>query len=278
MAAVVAILAGPVALAFFSGGFFDLPRLWTAAGAWLLVLLATIAAPRPLPASTSGRCALAGLALLTAWTAVSLAWAPLRAPAVDDVQRLVLYLGGLLAACAFLRGERALRAVEPGVAAGTVVATLYGLSERLLPGLFELTRSASAEGRLDQPLTYWNAMGALTAIGLVLCARLGGDDSRPAAVRAAAAAAAPVLGLGLFLTLSRGAIATAAAGLLVLVVLCPTRLQLRAAVLTLVSGGVAAAAALALPAVRTLEAGQSARDGQGLAMLGVLLVVAAASA
>ena len=33
----------------------------------------------------------------------------------------------------------------------------------------------SAAGRLDQPLTYWNATGALAALGLVLCARVAGD-------------------------------------------------------------------------------------------------------
>ena len=35
----------------------------------------------------------------------------------------------------------------------------YGMSERLLPGLLHFAGSFSAEGRLEQPLTYWNAMG-----------------------------------------------------------------------------------------------------------------------
>ena len=60
----------------------------------------------------------------------------------------------------------------------------YGLAGRLLPGLIELDRSRSAGGRLEQPITYWNAEGALAALGLVLCARLAGDRTRPPAVRA----------------------------------------------------------------------------------------------
>ena len=57
-----------------------------------------------------------------------------------------------------------------------------------------LDRSMSAGGRLEQPLGYWNAMGALAAIGLVLCAGVAGDPDRPRRLRAAAVAAAPLLG------------------------------------------------------------------------------------
>ena len=43
----VVLLAGPTALAFFSGGYFDGPRAWAGLLAWLLVAVAVIAAPRP---------------------------------------------------------------------------------------------------------------------------------------------------------------------------------------------------------------------------------------
>ena len=90
-----------------------------------------------------------------------------------------------------LRTRAALRAVEPALAAGATIVIGYGLAGRLLPGIVELERSRSAGGRLEQPITYWNAEGALAAVGLVLCARLAGDRTRPLAVRALAAAAAP---------------------------------------------------------------------------------------
>ena len=77
----------------------------------------------------------------------------------------------------------------------------YGLSERLLPGVLHFQRSLGAAGRLEQPLTYWNAMGALAAMGMVLCARLAGDATRAVALRTAAVVAAAPLRTGFYLTL-----------------------------------------------------------------------------
>ena len=68
--------------------------------------------------------------------------------------------------------------VEPALAAGTVVVIGYGLSARLLPGLLHFARSVSAQGRLEQPLTYWNAMGSWRRWGSS-CAR-GWPVTRPA--------------------------------------------------------------------------------------------------
>jgi hypothetical protein len=264
--AAAALLAGPFALALAKGGYFDEARLWAAIGAWVLVGVAAVVAPRPLPRGRPAVVALAGLAGLLVWTVASFAWAPLRAPAADDAQRLALYLGALIAATALLRGEAA-RWVVPALAAGIVAATLYGLSERLLPGVFELTRSRAAMGRLDQPLTYWNAMGAWAAIGLVLCARL-------ASTRAVAAAGAAPLGAVVAFSFSRGAIAAAVIGLAVLAVLDPVRPALRAAAVTAAAALGAAIVAAALPAVRTLE---GARESQGLVLLAALVVLGAAA-
>ena len=151
----------------------------------------------------------------------------------------------------------------------------YGLSERVLPGVFELTRSRTALGRLEQPLTYWNAMGALSAMALVLLARLAGDPERRSAVRLGAAACAAPAGAALALTFSRGAIVAAAVGLVALVALAPTRGQLRAALVVAASAAVAAVLASALPAVRTLE---GARGSEGAILLVGLVVVGAAGA
>src|SRR4051794_38981690 len=162
---------------------------------------------RPLPRGLGGRLALAGLVLLTAWTGASIAWTPLSAPATDALQRLLLYVAALGAAAALLREPLARRAAEPVLALGTLVVVVYGLSERLLPGVFELKRSTGAYGRLEQPLTYWNAMGALAAIGVLLCTRLAGDSERPRWMRLVAAAATPALVVGVWLSYSRGAYA-----------------------------------------------------------------------
>ena len=89
----------------------------------------------------------------------------------------------------------------------------YGLSERLLPGIVELDRSSAAAGRLEQPLTYWNAYGLVAAIGFVLAVRIAGRPGRaPRRCGRLAAAAGVVIGFAGYLTFARGALAAAAAG------------------------------------------------------------------
>jgi len=145
------VIFGPTALAFFSGGFFGPARLIAAMAACALVIVVVALTPRPLPSSTAGRVALGGLALLTVWTAVSMAWAPLGGRAQDDLERLVLYLAFFFAATVLLRGAQVRRWLEPALVLGTFVVIAYALSERLLPGVFEFARSESAGGRLEQP-------------------------------------------------------------------------------------------------------------------------------
>jgi hypothetical protein len=270
------VLLAPTVLAFFSGGYFARPRLIAAIAIWALVAALALAGPAPLPRSTPGRLALGGLVALTAWSALSILWAPQAGPAVQSVQRLVLYVGVLIAAIGALRDPRLQRVVEPALAAGAAIVIGYGLSGRLLPGLIELESSRSAGGRLEQPLTYWNAEGALAAIGLVLCARLAGDRSRPTAVRLAAAAAAPVLAAGVYLSYSRGALAVAVLGLLVLVAAAPSRAQIRAAAAVLAGGTVVAVACELLGGVTRVAGEGRARDGALL--LAVLVIAGAATA
>jgi hypothetical protein len=166
------LIAGPTVLAFFSGGYFDRPRLIAGLLAWTAVLGAALLARRPLPRGWPGRVALAGLAALCAWTALSLLWTPIAGTTVDDLQRLLLYLGYFLACVVLFRAGWVQRVLEPALAGGALVVTVYALSERLLPDLVTLNHSVTAGGRLEQPLTYWNASGALAAIGVVLCVRL----------------------------------------------------------------------------------------------------------
>ncbi len=275
--AAAVLLAGPFALAFFSGGFFDEPRLVAAIVAWALVVVAAVAAPRPLPRDPWARSALLGLTLLLAWSAISLAWAPVSSAARDDLQRITLYLGALTAAFGLLRSRAALRATEPAVVAGSVVIVVYGMSDRLIPGLVTLAHSFTSGSRLEQPLTYWNAMGLLAALGFVLAARVAGDAERRRAVRVLAASAAAPLGMAIYLSLSRGAIAAVAAGLVVLLAAAPTWTQLRAAAITLLAGVVTAAVASFLPAVVSYNAGDAAREAQGAFMLGVLVLTTLAA-
>ena len=276
--AAACLLCAPTALAFFSGGYFAEPRLIAAIVIWSLVLVMTLIGVVPLPRSRPGWLMLAGLIALTAWSALSIAWAPLGGPAIENVQRLVLYIGVLMLALAALRSRAAIRAMEPALAAGATVVIGYGLAGRLLPGILELDRSRSADGRLEQPITYWNAEGALAAVGLVLCAHLAADHTRSVRVRALAGAAAVPLGAGVYLSFSRGAIAVAALGLLALVALAPTRTQLHASAVALASGTVAAVLTGVVPAVASLEGSVSDRARAGALVLVALVGLALGAA
>ena len=277
VAAVAVLLAGPTALAFFSGGYFDAPRLVAALVVWALVVVMALVSPQPLPSSVAGRGALAGMAVLCAWAGLSLLWAPLAARATDDLVRLLLYLGALIAAAGLLREDRRASAVEPGLALGAVVVIGYGLAGRLLPGLLDLHNSARADGRLEQPLTYWNSEGLLAAMGLVLCARLAGDRSRPIVMRALAAASCGPLGAGVYLSLSRGALVAAVVGLCVLLAVAPSRVQLRAIGLAVVAALIAGSCAAAFPGVASLEGNLADREADGVAALAILAATVAAS-
>lgn len=258
-------------LAFFSGGFFDGPRLWALAVAWVLVAVAALAADQVLPDRRAGLAAIAGLALLTAWIGLSRTWAPLQDAAGDDFERALLYLGGLVAAAAAFRARRDARTVELAVALGALVVTVYGLSGRLLPWLVEQSASVSAGGRLEQPLTYWNAQGALAALGAALAVRVAGDRTRGTAVRAGAAAALAPLVTGVYLSFSRGAVLALACGVLVLLACAPTWSQLRAVLIAGVTCAPAVVAASVADGVRALEGSDGARDWQGAVVLVVLV-------
>jgi hypothetical protein len=276
----LAALLAPTALAFADGGYFEGARDVALAGAGVLLAATALVLPRTrasLVPSGPALVAIGGLAALTAWTAISHAWAPLSDVAWARAERDALYLAGLVATTLLLREPRALaRLAEPVLLAGVVVAVGYALLGRLVPGVLHVVSSPSAGGRLDQPLTYWNAMGALAAIGIVLAARIAGDPTRDPRLRAAAAAAAVPLFVALYLTFSRGALAACAAGLVVLLALTPTFTQLRALAITAEAGIIGAGVAAASPYVRTLHGSHHALQGAAVlvALLALMLVAA----
>jgi hypothetical protein len=269
------LLAGPTALAFFTGGYFPEAQVWAGLAVWLLVAVAAALGGGALPRGREVWLALGGLVLFGAWTLLSITWAPIAGNAYHAGQVVMLYAGGLLAATLLLRTPATQRFVEPALAAGTVIVIGYGLAGRLLPGLLSFARSFSALGRLEQPLTYWNAMGELAALGFVLCAAIAGNRSRPSWLRAAAAAATVPLGTGLYLSFSRGALFACAAGLVALLVAAPRREQLEAILLSLAGGVLGSAAAVPFKGVTSLAGTLATRERQGIIVLVLLVLLAA---
>ncbi|UGS37416.1 O-antigen ligase family protein [Capillimicrobium parvum] len=279
-AARVALLAGPTVIAFRAGGYFEETTQVAGIVAWIvLAILAVVVDGHIVPRTLAARLALGGIAAFSLWVLLSrLTWAPLDGPAGEDVQRDALYVAVLVAGALAWRPREWARSVEAVLALGILVVVGYGVLGRVLPGLVELHPSRRAGGRLDQPLTYWNAMGALAAMGVVLCARMAGDRLRELPIRAAAAAAAAPLGLGLYLTYSRGALAAVGCGLIVLGLLAPTRPQLRGIVVVLGAAFAASLAGSLLDGVASVKGSLSHQEKQGLVMLVVLVVVMAAAA
>jgi O-antigen ligase len=207
-------------LCFNSGGFYDEPRTAFAIVAWAVLAGVVAFAPTaPWPATGAGRVAVLGLLGLAAWTAISALWAPLAGSAREDVVRLALYAASLPLATVAFRRRELVRALEVALAALAVVVVGYGLLGEV--GVLDLADSPAAAGRLAQPLSYWNAMGAMAALGVVLTVRVASDLTRAAPLRLGAAVATAPLAVGLYLTYSRGGIAAAAVGLLTLALLAP---------------------------------------------------------
>ncbi len=273
----VALLAGPIALAFFAGGFGDRARLAALGLAGLVLAVTALAGPpRDLvPAGLAPRLALGGLLGLAGWVALSRSWSPLVDVAGDDTERVALYAITFAVGLIAWRTRAAARMVEPVLAAGIAIVTTYGLSGRLLPGLIPQSASRSAGGRFEQPLTYWNASGLYAVLGLVLCVRILGDRARPAWMRCLAAAATVPLGTGVYLSFSRGALAALVGGLIVLLVLAPTWTQLRGAAIALETAALGLVGPVLSPAVRTLAGSDATRQREGLLVLAAMAAAAA---
>ncbi|MEI6446954.1 MAG: O-antigen ligase family protein [Actinomycetes bacterium] len=241
---------------------------------WLMALIGVLIQPSLLPAGRPGRIAITGIAALTLLTALSMTWAGVLEPAAAAATLALVYLGFLLAAVPALRERAAARVVEPVLALTVLAATLYGLSERVLPGTFSLASPRTALGRFAEPLGYWNAMGLLCGMGLLLAARIAGDTERPRASRAMFAAATPILAAGLWLAFSRGALAATVAGMVGLVALVATRSQAKSVALALLGAAAAIASAQSLPSVATTQYALDDRASQG-AIFGLMLLGAA---
>ena len=189
-------------------------------------------------------------------------------------------ISACLVAAAALLGDRVARAcTEPCSRSARSWCSAYALAGRLLPELIELAESDKAFGRLEQPITYWNAEGALAAFGFVLAARLAGDATRPAGVRALAAAAAPLARPRRLPDLLARRDRRGDRRAVVLLAAAPTRAQLRAAALggRGRSGRLRSARPL-FPAVASLGGrSRRARSEQGAIVLGVLLLAMVAA-
>jgi hypothetical protein len=264
-------------LAFDAGGS-GVPAQ-AASGVVALVLLAVVAVLAPWPLVERGWPLLAAGALagLAGWVALSTTWSGAVGDAVNDADRVAFYAAAVALAVVVMRSPEVRACAPDALLWGIVVVALYALAGRLLPDLVDVKRSSFAGDRLDQPLTYWNAMGIFTGFGALLASAVAANERRPPAYRAIACGTAVPCALACYLTFSRASWAAVGAGVLVLVLLRPRVASMVATGLWVLAVAVLAVVLRAYPAVLHLDRGHAAQasDGWRVALAaGVLAVVA----
>ncbi len=268
----MAALTAVAGLGGANGGYF--PSEWGLATLGFALVVATVVlvsdAPRPGPTELLF---LAGLASLAAWAALSALWSPGAGAPVLEAERGILYLAAAAAAILLVTFRDAIGGLLAGVVAGAVALSLYALATRLAPGHVGGAYDPSSGYQLAEPIGYWNALGIVTALAILLA--LGFAAHGRAATRAAAAAGLVPLFATLFFTFSRGALVALAAGVVVQLALEPRRARFVASSLLL--GAPAALGVLQASRLQALTgpgASLTTAQGEGRRLAEALVVLA----
>jgi hypothetical protein len=202
----VAVVILVVWLGFNAGGFFPGTVGYAAIGAGLALLVWLTTAEHPFEGVNAGLALAAGaLTLFAVWTLVSADWSDATSRALVEFDRSLLYLLVLLVAGLAAGRLGGPRRILWGLALAAFVICGAGLITRVLPDVWPIRATLQAD-RLSYPITYWNTLGLLGAMGWVTCLHLTSSLREPRVVRVPAAAALPVLAATVYFTFSRGAI------------------------------------------------------------------------
>jgi len=217
--AVTALMLLPGALIVFTGfnagGFFPATPAIAAIVLTQILLVRIMQAPRPFEGLTlSTLAALAALVCYALITLLSAVWSHALSRALIEFDRAWLYLLILLLLGSVRPSTQSLRWLVRGLLLGASIVCLAGLISRVLPNVWH-TAPDVANQRLSYPVTYWNTLGLLAALGIVLAFHLTCTLNERRLVGILAAAVLPLLAATLFFTFSRGAIAAGAIGLVV---------------------------------------------------------------
>jgi tetratricopeptide (TPR) repeat protein len=236
-------------LALAGGGYSVGTRHTAGLAVWLVVVAllvfgaasaATLARPAYWSAGLIGALALV--------SAISSLWSGSTELSLVEADRVLVYLGFFLAAFLIAQTSERHQRFAEGIAIAVALVALLGLGSRLLPHVLDVSNSLGTGSRLRYPLGYWNANGAICAIGVAMMLWMSRRAVGPA-LRWIAVAVIPALLLTLYFTFSRG-------GLLALLVACGCLLALSRDRLWLFAT-LAIGAIGALPAVLAVQARDS---------------------
>jgi hypothetical protein len=213
-----------VACGAASGGYFPTSWGWLALGfGWSATI--ALAWRRATQIGRPEVVYLGAFAALTVWTWASAAWSSVGPQTLlEGLRTLMLPLA--IAVVILVTSKGTAHRIPSALLAATSAVSLYALATRLLPdrlGAFD----PSAGYRLSAPIGYWNGLGILAALGVLLAVGLAARADGLGA-RSLAAASLLVLVPTLYFTFSRGAWVALAAGVAVALAIDPRRLQLLA--------------------------------------------------
>jgi hypothetical protein len=207
-----------VYFSFQSGGYFPGAPALVAAQLAGLIALRLVLARRPLEGlSPALLVALAALAVYAAWVLLSAGWSGSPARAVPEYTRALAYLLALALFGMLPFSIRRLRWMVLGLAAAIFAVCVISFLSRTAPDLVDGVGGLQPD-RLSYPLDYWNSLGLLAGLGVVLCGHLACASREHWAIRIAGAAAVPLLTATLYYTFSRGASWASLAGVAVYMV------------------------------------------------------------
>jgi hypothetical protein len=224
-----------VYLALKGGGYQPTVRNQLGIAVWWGVLLGVVVGALPLNRLRRGSwIALGLLGAYVGWVALSCIWTHSTESTVEDLGRVVTYLG-VFALALSLRSSKGARRMVTAVGSGIAVVAIVALLSRLHPAWFPGAAETVASlpkyrSRLAYPLGYWNGLASLVAIGLPLVLYVA-TSARTILARAIAAAALPAMALTIYFTFSRGGTLAAIVAIAVFVALAHDRVEKTATLL-----------------------------------------------
>jgi len=204
-----------VYLGFNAGGFFPGAVAVAAVAVCVALGLGIMLVSRPFESFTPALIVpLALLAAFAVWTLLSATWSGASGRALLEFDRALLYVLVFAFFGMLVPGKRRLEWGLRGFAVAAVLICLAGWVTRVAADLWPIAVDIQPE-RLSFPLTYWNALGLLAALGLVVCVHLASSPREPRPARLLGAAAVPLLASTLLLTFSRASLGLVVCGLIV---------------------------------------------------------------
>jgi hypothetical protein len=274
-AAVLAALT--IYLSFNAGGFFPGAIAYATVAMAILVVLAIMLVHEPLTRSTPALLAAIGaLSAFAALTLLSGAWSESWSRAIIEFDRALLYVLILVFFGLLKHREDGLEWGLRGFVLAAFVVCAAGWLSRVAPNIWPISLDVKPQ-RLSFPLTYWNALGLLSALQLVALLHLTSSDRQGRVLRVLAAAAFPLAASTLLLTFSRSSLALAVFGVACYLVLARPRRGLVAVPAVGIPAAIAIVVSLQAHTVSSARYTSAAGISQGhhLALIVILCVIGA---